>query len=129
MHDDAEYVREADVAGARGYLLKSSAPELIRQAIAVVSAGGTFHDPAIAGALQQGAGCNDSESSVQPLTPREREVLTQIAQGLLNKEIADQLHLSVRTVETYRVRLMRKLEMHSVTELTRYAIANNMISI
>ena len=56
-------------------------------------------------------------------------MLTQIAQGSLNKEIADQLHLSVRTVETYRVRLMRKLEMHSVTELTRYAIANNMISI
>ena len=66
---------------------------------------------------------------MQPLTPREREVLTQIAQGSLNKEIADQLHLSVRTVETYRVRLMRKLKMHSVAELTRYAIANNMISI
>ncbi len=127
MHDGAEYVRQATHAGARGYVLKSSAPGLILQAIRTVVGGDIFYDPAVAHHLSQDSSASADSSSGAPLTPREHEVLGLLAQGLLNKEIADKLCLSVRTVETYRERLMRKLSIHSIAELTRYAIAEKIV--
>ena len=124
MHDDAEYVRQSAQAGARGYVLKSSNPALIQQAIETVMAGDVFFDEEIADALlQKGTGAGPGKDP--SLAPRERQVLALLAEGLLNKEIADRLCLSVRTVETYRERLMRKLEMRSVAELTRYAVSQD----
>lgn len=124
MHDGAEYVQEARQAGARGYVLKSSSSAMIQQAIEVCADGGVFFDPEIAHVPD---GDSDTQGPGARLTPRERQVLARLAQGLLNKEIADHLCLSVRTVETYRERLMRKLDIHSVAELTRYAIAQNIV--
>ncbi|MDA0336627.1 MAG: response regulator transcription factor [bacterium] len=127
MHDGAEYVRQATHAGARGYVLKSAAPGLILHAIRTVAGGEVFYDPAITHHLGQDSRDSADASSGAPLTPREQQVLGLLAQGLLNKEIADKLCLSVRTVETYRERLMRKLSLHSVAELTRYAIAEKIV--
>ena len=73
-------------------------------------------------------GTADSDSALQ-LTPREREVLTQIAEGLSNKEVANVLGVGVRTVETHRERIMRKLNIHSVAGLTRFAIAKGFVSL
>jgi len=127
MHDDASYVRDAANAGARGYVLKSSAPELILHAIKTVVGGKLFFDPEIAGVLQQDPGALATSVAAAALAPRERQVLALLAQGLLNKEIADKLSLSVRTVETYRERLMRKLAIHNVAELTRYTVAQRIV--
>lgn len=125
MHDSVEYVHEARLAGARGYVLKSSNPLLIQQAIEICVAGGMFYDPAVARVL------DGADGAVSPaaagLTARERQVLALLAEGCLNKEIADHLCLSVRTVETYRERLMRKLDMRNVAELTRFAVAQNIV--
>ena len=125
MHDGVGQVRDAARAGARGYVLKSSPPGLILQAIETVAGGGTFFDPQIADMLQQDA--EDLSAVIPALAPRERQVLALLAQGRLNKEIADELSLSVRTVETYRERLMSKLQIHSVAELTRYAVAEKIV--
>ncbi len=126
MHADDEYVLRAVRCGAAGYVLKSGDPEQIEQAIEAAAAGDVFYSPQVSRVLIQGvAAAGDKRSA---LAPREREVLTRIAQGFLNKEIADQLSLSVRTIESYRERLMKKLDLHSVADLTRYAIAEGLVS-
>lgn len=127
MHDEAEYVIQAVHAGARGYVLKSDPPGALVAAIEAVRRGDTAFSPAVADALDrdQQAGA----ATKAPLAPRERQVLALIASGRLNKEIARELTLSVRTVETYRERLMRKLEIHSVAELTRYAVAEGIVAL
>lgn len=128
MHEDEEYVIESVQAGARGYVLKSSGPSIMLQAIETVAQGGTFFSPEVAGSLIRSY--VDGERPERPsLAPRERQVLALIARGRMNKEIADELKLSVRTVETYRERLMRKLDLHSVAELTRYAITEGVIDL
>ncbi len=127
MHDGASYVRDAAHAGARGYVLKSSTPELILHAVETVVRGEVFFDPEVADALQQDPDALAASVAGATLAPRERQVLAMLAQGLLNKEIADKLSLGVRTVETYRERLMRKLGLHNVAELTRYAVAQKIV--
>ncbi|MBT7860930.1 MAG: response regulator transcription factor [Gemmatimonadetes bacterium] len=128
MHEDDEYVIESVQAGARGYVLKSSGPDVLRQAIDTVAAGGTFFSPEVAGSLIRSY-VEGERPERQTLAPRERQVLALIARGRMNKEIADELVLSVRTVETYRERLIRKLDLHSVAELTRYAITEGLVKL
>ena len=128
MHEDEEYVIESVQAGARGYVLKSSGPDVMVQAIETVAAGGTFFSPEVAGSLLRSY-VDGSRPQRPTLAPRETQVLALIARGRMNKEIAGDLKLSVRTVETYRERLMRKLDLHSVAELTRYAIAEGVVSL
>ena len=130
MHDHVEYVREGIRIGTRGYILKDSAGEELRAAIRAVHAGGTFFSPAVVRRLSAG----DSPTSPQAnelldaLTPRERDVLQGIARGLTNKAIAAELGISRRTVEAHRESLMKKLEIHNVAGLTRFALEAGAVS-
>jgi two-component system, NarL family, nitrate/nitrite response regulator NarL len=128
MYDDPHYVRESIRAGAKGYLLKQSAPTDLVQALQVVARGGGYFDPLASDSLAdlpvKHAGDSPPPSE---LTKREREILCMIAEGLSNKEVAAELHLSVRTVETHRERIMRKLDIRGTAALTKYAISNKLI--
>jgi two-component system, NarL family, nitrate/nitrite response regulator NarL len=117
MHDNTEYVREALRAGAVGYVPKDSPAEEIVDAIHAVMLGGQYLAAGIAAALQRAAGGGDDT-----LTPREREVLALIAEGLSSKDIGERLAMGVRTVETHRTNLRRKLNLASAAALVRYAV-------
>ena len=124
MHDNVEYVREGIRIGTQGYILKDSAGAELRAAIREVFAGGMFFSPSIAQRLASPtvADVGPSRSPLQQLTPRERDVLRGVSQGLTNKAIGSALGISRRTVEAHRESLMRKLAIHSVAGLTRFAL-------
>lgn len=125
MHDNAEYVREGMRIGTNGYLLKDSAGEELRAAIRAVHAGGTFFSPAVVRRLTAATEPlvpAPAQTQLAQLTPRERDVLQGIADGHTNKAIAAALGISRRTVEAHRESLMRKLEIHNVAGLTRFAL-------
>ncbi len=131
MHDQGEYVREGMRIGTNGYLLKDSAGEELRAAIRAVQAGGTFFSPAVVRKLTSVEPAPEVEPSAQQLdllTPRERDVLAGVARGLTNKAIAAELGISRRTVEAHRESLMRKLSIHSVAGLTRFALETGVVS-
>ena len=132
MFDNPEYVLEAVRAGAHGYLLKDSAATDLRQAVTAVHAGDSFFSPAIARQLTAAMrGELDRESragQLGVLSGREREVLQGIARGLTNKEIAGELGISHRTVETHRESLMRKLRIHTVAGLTKFALETGLVT-
>jgi two-component system, NarL family, response regulator NreC len=125
VHDDTSYLRQLLTAGASGYVLKHAAADDLIQAIRIVAAGGTYLDPALAGHVVaryvQVPGVT-SELLGTELSEREAEVVQRIAHGYSNKEIATQLNLSVKTIETYRARAMEKLGIDSRAELVRYAL-------
>lgn len=130
MHSNTEYVLRIIQSGARGYVLKEASPEELIKAIEIVNTGEAFFSMDVARvALNQFVRGKDSGSESSQLTNREREVLVQIAEGLSNKEIASHLGVGVRTVETHRERIMRKLNIHSVAGLTKFAITNGLISL
>ncbi len=130
MHRHPEYVVRILQSGARGYVLKEAAPEELVRAIQAVQAGETFFSPEIARlALNQFVHGKGEAPHPAQLSNREREVLVTIAEGLSNKEIASRLGVGVRTVETHRERIMRKLNIHSVAGLTKFAIANGLVSL
>jgi two-component system, NarL family, nitrate/nitrite response regulator NarL len=118
MFDNAEYVREALRAGAKGYVLKDSPAEEMVSAIHAVMAGETFLSAALSKQPQGGVALDS------PVTPREREVLALIAEGLPSREIGERLGMGVRTVETHRTHLRRKLGLPSAAALVRYAVEN-----
>lgn len=124
MHDQAEYVREGMRIGTHGYILKDSAGEELRAAIRAVHAGGTFFSPTVVKRLTSSAQVEAPAATalLATLTPRERDVLDGVARGLTNKAIAADLGISRRTVEAHRESLMRKLEIHNVAGLTRFAL-------
>jgi two-component system, NarL family, response regulator NreC len=125
VHDDTSYLRQLLAAGAVGYILKHAAADDLIQAIRVVAAGGVYLDPALAGHVVAGYVRVPATESVllgADLSERETEVVQRIAQGYTNKEIAAQLNLSVKTVETYRARAMEKLGLESRASLVRYAL-------
>jgi two-component system, NarL family, nitrate/nitrite response regulator NarL len=114
--------------GARGYVLKEASPEELLSAIESVHRGQTFLSPGIARCvLHHFVRGNGNEPSAGDLTEREREVLIHIAEGLSNQEIADKLGRGLRTVETHRERIMRKLDIHNIAGLTSFAIANGLV--
>jgi DNA-binding NarL/FixJ family response regulator len=123
MHENAAYVKQALRAGARGYILKDSAPKDLVEAISNVNSGAVPMSPQAANVLV--APTEDR----QPLTPREIQVLQLIARGLTNKEIGAELGLGVRTVETHRENLIRKTGLPTVPELTRYAVLNGYVEL
>jgi two-component system, NarL family, nitrate/nitrite response regulator NarL len=130
MYDHPEYVMEMMRAGARGYVSKEAPPSELISGIEVVAAGGLHFSLAettryvrLYGAAQAGVPARP----IKDLSLREREVLALSAQGLSNREISERLQLAVRTVETYRERLMRKLDLHDVTALRFYAAAHGII--
>jgi two-component system, NarL family, nitrate/nitrite response regulator NarL len=132
MHETREFTSRIIESGARGYVSKNSSPSELVRAIEAVHQGATFFSPKLTEAF-----FNDyAENSGKPkpiagpvLSLREREVLTLIAEGLSNKEAANLLGVSVRTIEKHRERIMNKLDLHSVVELTKYAIANQMVQL
>ena len=131
MHDSREYIAQVVRSGARGYLLKDSAPAELVNAIQSVHGGEVYFSPSVSKVLveQMADGRRGADIAAPPsLTDREREVLSLIAEGLLNKQIADRLGIGVRTIETHRERIMRKLDIHTVAGLTKYAIARGMTS-
>jgi len=130
MHQRAEYLPRILQSGARGYLLKEASPEELVKAIETVHAGECYFSPEIARvALNQFLHGSGDGPNLAELTNREREVLILIAEGLSNKEIAMNLDVGVRTVETHRERIMRKLAIHSVAGLTRFALAKGLITL
>lgn len=126
MHKDSVYVREILRAGARGYLLKESEDEDLLKAIRSVHRGEAFLSPAISDAVLTDYRRHVT-NPVDLLTSREREVLSLIAEGKTNKEIANLLNLSVYTVESHRGSVMEKLNLHSAGDIVRFAIRNGII--
>lgn len=120
MHDDAEYIAESVRAGTHGYLLKDSAATDLRTAVRAVMAGESFFSPELDRGRAQPA---NRES---PITRRERQVLVRVAAGSTNKEIAADLGISHRTVETHRESIARKLGISSVAGQTRYVIEHHL---
>lgn len=125
MHSDGRYVKGMLQAGARGYILKDCAAEELTRAIRTVMADQVYVSPGVTGTIvddyvRQLAAAKVDESAT--LTHREREVLQLLAEGGSTAHIADELHLSVKTVETHRKRIMDKLGLRSIAELTKYAI-------
>jgi DNA-binding NarL/FixJ family response regulator len=122
MHDNPEYVLESVRAGAHGYLLKDTAGTELRNAIRAVCRGESYFSPPVASRLSAAVRGEQDHHGLDQLTSREREVLLGIVRGRTNKQIAADLGISHRTVETHRESLMRKLEIHTVAGLTRFAI-------
>lgn len=129
MHDNAEYVLESLRAGASGYLLKDTAGTELRNAIRAVFRGESYFSPPIAGRLRELLRGEQTTlaGSLDQLTGREREVLAGVARGKTNKEIAADLGISHRTVETHRESMMKKLQIRTVAELTRFALAAGIV--
>lgn len=124
MEQDPAFARRALEAGAKGYVLKRAAGEELVDAIRAVTAGGTHLSRDIDTALAEPA---EQANPSSELTARETEVLRLIARGHTNAEVARELHLSVRTVETHRTRIQQKLGLSSRPELVRYALVNDLI--
>jgi DNA-binding NarL/FixJ family response regulator len=124
MHSDRRFIEGMFKAGAAGYLLKDAAFEELARAVRTGDSGRPYLSPSIAAAVIDGYvnPAADAGSAVDVLTPREREVLQLLAEGNSTKQIALSLGVSVKTIETYRSRLMEKLDLHSVAELTKYAV-------
>lgn len=130
MHTQTDFVMRILKSGARGYILKAAPPAELIKAIESVHAGESFFSPDVARAAlnQYVRGAGEGPHPAQ-ISNREREVLIAIAEGLSNKEIAVRLGVGVRTVETHRERIMRKLDIHSVAGLTRFAIQKGLITL
>ncbi len=127
MHDVPAYLRSALAAGASGYVVKRAADSELLSAIRAVHRGRTVLDPTLAVMVVQGSlgkkpAAGQPGGSTNLLSPREREVLDLVAQGYTNQQMADRLGLSVKTVETYRSRLVEKLGLRSRADLVRYAL-------
>lgn len=131
MHSDKRYVLEMLKAGAAAYLLKNSASDELVRAIHAVLADQRFLSPGIANVVVDHLVQNPTSTGTAftDLTPREREVLQMIAEGKTSKEIARELSSSAKTVETQRRDIMQKLDLHSVAELTRYAIREGLVGL
>ena len=130
MHDNTEYVLESLRAGVHGYLLKDTAATELRGAIRAVRRGESFFSPAIAGKLTavfRGEPAESASRALAQLTGRERQVLVGVARGHTNREIAAQLGISHRTVESHRESLMKKLGVRTVAGLTRLALEAGLV--
>ena len=119
MHDNVEYVTQAVRAGASGYVLKDSPGAEIIRAIGAVLDGKTYFSEGLSARLIPASAMRDP---IERLTPRERDILDQLAEGLSSKQIAQRNGLSVRTVETHRLNLKRKLEIEGQAELIKFAV-------
>ncbi|MEW6053506.1 MAG: response regulator transcription factor [Nitrospirota bacterium] len=133
MHASNEYVYQALKAGARGYLLKESAGKEVVNAVRTVYSGRRYLSQQITETVLEGymqkAGAMSSRSPVERLSTREREILQCIVDGRSNAEIAKHLSLSIKTVETYKSRLMAKLNIHDLPALVKFAIRHGLTTV
>jgi DNA-binding NarL/FixJ family response regulator len=134
MHASREYVLRALQAGAAGYVLKNAAVDELETAIRTVARGDKYLTPAVSGQLIASVTSGKSDGArrmlpVDALTQRQREILQLIAEGRTTREIAETLHISVKTVETHRTLLMDRLNLHDVASLVRYAIRVGLVTL
>lgn len=127
VHNSREYVLHVAKSGAHGYILKEAPPEELLEAMQAIRSGQKYYSPAVAGYVldefERGSSKKDRpEKQEKQLTPREVEVLIATANGKSIKEMADALNITPATVQTYRVRIMEKLEIHNVAGLVKYAL-------
>jgi RNA polymerase sigma factor (sigma-70 family) len=144
MHESEEYFLQALRVGAAGYLVKKAAPSDLQMAISSIAQGGAFLYPGLAKALIRSYLTSSSHETrtthehktitssnlaqaLQVLTPRELEVLKLVAEGYTNQEIADQMTLSIKTVQAHRANVMEKLDLHDITHLVRFALRCGLI--
>ena len=139
MHESEEYFLKALRMGAAGYIVKKAAPHELQTAVRIVAQGGVFLYPGLAKALVRAyiTQPTNTVSATQPensvtqelhiLTPREMEVLTLVAEGWTNQDIADRLGISIKTVQAHRANVMDKLGLHDITQLVRFAIRHGLI--
>jgi DNA-binding NarL/FixJ family response regulator len=132
--DTEQVVRAALESGARGFVLKSDAARDLVAAIEALQQKGTFFTPRVAqmilhGFLKPGEGSSQIPPQPTSLTRKERHIVQLLAEGKSTKEVATILNLSVHTVETHRANILRKLKLHSIVELVRYAVQNNIVMI
>lgn len=143
MHESEEYFLQSLRMGAAGYIVKKAAPSELHAAIRTIAQGGAYLYPSLAKALirayvfptstpsnshAQSSPAKHIAAELQVLTPRELEVLTLVAQGHTNQEIADQLTLSIKTVQAHRANVMDKLDLRDITHLVRFAIKHGLIA-
>jgi DNA-binding NarL/FixJ family response regulator len=126
MHTEHQYILEGLRNGAKGYVMKTHAANDLVRAIREVARGGTYVSPEISATVIQ-AYQNQTEIPRDPLSSRERQVLQLIAEGKSTKEAAVTLDISVKTAETYRTRIMEKLDIHETASLVRYAIRMGLV--
>ncbi len=134
MHSDKRFVMGMLRAGASGYLLKDCASQELANAIVQVAGGKKYLSPEITGVVIDdfllGRGSSEEvATAASQLSPREREVLQLIAEGWSTKQIASHLYVSIKTIETHRRQIMKKLDLHSIADLTKYAIREGLTSI
>jgi DNA-binding NarL/FixJ family response regulator len=135
LHDSDQIVREVLNAGARGFLLKSDAARDLVAAVEALRRDKTYFTSKVAAMVLEGYLKNGTPGAVpvaptrSRLTPREREIVQLLAEGKSTKEVAVTLGLSVKTAETHRSNIMRKLELHSVSDLVLYAVRNNIVNV
>ncbi len=131
VHESEQLIREVFRAGARGYLLKSDAGSDLVAAVNALLNDRMYFTSKVAAVVMQGylrdGALAEPRLSAGPLSPREREIVQLLAEGRSNKEIARQLTISVKTAETHRSNIMRKMEFDSLSDLIRYAIKNGML--
>jgi DNA-binding NarL/FixJ family response regulator len=125
MHKDAVYVRETLRSGAKGYLLKESIDSDLLRAVRAVAQGGGFLSPEVSNTVLEDY--QKVDDPFDQLTAREREVLQMLAEGKVAKEIAQALDISVYTVDAHRGRIMKKLSLHSSTEIVRFAMRRGLV--
>ncbi len=126
MHDDEEFIASALENGASGYLLKEAAAEQLAEAIHRVARGELYLGPGMPKNVLQRVG-RDEGDPYKTLTTRERQVLQLIAEGKTNRQVAEDLSLAVKTVDTHRTRLMRKLNIHDQTSLVKFALRKGIV--
>lgn len=133
MYTNEEYIYQVLQSGASGYLVKQSAPGELLTAIEAVHRGDTYLSPAISKKIVDGYLRQDNSATVKSrystLTPREREILQLITEGCSNKDIAEKLSISVKTVGVHRTNLMEKLDIHNTIDLVKYALRKGIISL
>jgi DNA-binding NarL/FixJ family response regulator len=129
MHAGAQHVFHALEAGARGYLLKESAGREIIDAVRVVKTGRRYLSPKVAEIVAEGLGERSGVSPLASLSKREREILKLVADGHSSARIGQMLHLSPKTVDSYRSRLMQKLQLADLASLIKFAIQNGLTSL
>jgi len=133
QYENREYIRRALRIGARGYMLKRSAASDLKDAIRTVYAGQRYLHPSVADSLVDlvtaGRSIEDAEDEYDRLTPRERQVFTLLAEGKTSRDIAKYLSISLKTAMTHRTNVMEKLNMHTRSELIRYAVRKGVLSV
>ena len=133
MHSDKRFVMGMLRAGASGYLLKDCASQELANAIQQVAGGKKYLSPEITGViiddLLLGGSSEEVATAASQLSAREREVLQLIAEGWSTKQIASHLYVSIKTIETHRRQIMKKLDLHSIADLTKYAVREGLTSI